>query len=144
MPQKRPSSASPSNGLRRQTGVRRAALLVIVPLIALIVAAMGLVQYRNSVTAAKESVLKTDLLRMRDAIRQYSGQKGKYPSSLESLVADGYLRTIPMDPITRSRDTWTQIRANRDSSHPSTEPGVYDVKSGARLTARDGSKYSEW
>lgn len=109
-----------------------------------IVAAKGFVQYRNSVTIAKESVLKTDLFRMRDAIHQYFGQKGKYPSSLESLVADGYLRTIPVDPITRSRDTWTPIPASRDSSHPSAEPGVYDVKSGARQTARDGSKYSEW
>ena len=60
-----------------------------------ILAAMGLVQYRNSVVSAKEATLKTDLFRMRDAIDQYYADKGKYPSALDSLVSDGYLRKHP-------------------------------------------------
>ena len=63
-----------------------------------ILAAMGVVQYRNGVTHAQESVLRTDLFRMRDAIDQYYADKNKYPASLETLVTDGYMRTHPRGP----------------------------------------------
>ncbi len=121
---------------------KRLAVLVVIALIFML-AATGWVQYRRSVAAAREAVLKTDLLRMRDAIHQYFEHKGTYPSSLDSLVAEGYLRKIPQDPMTRSRDTWT-TRGGRDPSKPSAEPGIYDIKSGAYGTARDGSRYSDW
>ena len=118
-------------------------LLIVISLIS-ILAAMGLVQYRNSVTSSREAVLKTDLFRMRDAIDQYYADKGKYPSSLDSLVSDGYLRKIPPDPFTQSADTWQTVPAEPDPNNPSSEPGVYDVKSGAQGTALDGSSYSDW
>jgi general secretion pathway protein G len=117
-------------------------LLIVISLIS-ILAAMGLVQYRNSVVSTKEAVLQTDLFRMRDAIDQYYADKGKYPSSLDSLVSDGYLRKIPEDPITKSADTWTTVPAEADPSNPSGEPGIYDVKSGAQGTALDGRSYSD-
>lgn len=118
-------------------------LLIVISLIS-ILAAMGLVQYRNSVQSAKESVLKTDLFRMRDAIDQYYADKGKYPSSLDSLVSDGYMRRLPEDPITKSADTWVTEPAEPDPNNPSAEPGVYNVKSAAQGTALDGSSYSDW
>ena len=118
-------------------------LLIVISLIS-ILAAMGLVQYRNSVVAAKESTLKTDLFRMRDAIDQYYADKGKYPSSLDSLVSDGYMRKIPEDPFTKTADSWTTVPAEPDPNNPSAEPGVYDVKSGAQGTALDGSSYTDW
>ena len=118
-------------------------LLIVISLIS-ILAAMGLVQYRNSVTATKEATLRTDLFRMRDAIDQYYADKGKYPSSLDSLVSDGYLRKLPVDPITTSADTWTTVPAEPDPNNPSAEPGVYDVKSGAQGTGLDGSAYADW
>ena len=117
-------------------------LLIVISLIS-ILAAMGLVQYRNSVVAAKESTLKTDLFRMRDAIDQYYADKGKYPSSLDSLVSDGYMRRIPEDPFTKTADSWTTVPAEPDPNNPSAEPGVYDVKSGAQGTALDGSSYTD-
>ena len=117
-------------------------LLIVISLIS-ILAAMGLVQYRNSVVSAKEAVLQTDLFRMRDAIDQYYADKGKYPSSLDSLVSDGYLRKIPEDPITKSADTWTTVPAEADPSNPSAEPGIYDVKSGAQGTTLDGRSYAD-
>src|SRR5215831_6656811 len=80
-------------------------LLIVISLIS-ILAAMGIVQYKNSVTSAKESVLRTDLFRMRDAIDQYYADKGKYPSTLDSLVSEGYMRKLPEDPFTKSSDTW--------------------------------------
>jgi general secretion pathway protein G len=137
---------------RSAFGVRRSAfhergftlveLLIVISLIS-ILAAMGLVQYRNSVVSSKEAVLKTDLFRMRDAIDQYYADKGKYPSSLDSLVSDGYMRKIPEDPITKSADTWTTVPAEPDPNNPSAEPGIYDVKSGAPGTMLDGSNYSD-
>jgi general secretion pathway protein G len=117
-------------------------LLIVISLIS-ILAAMGLVQYRNSVVSTKEAVLQTDLFRMRDAIDQYYADKGKYPSSLDSLVSDGYLRKIPEDPITKSADTWTTVPAEPDPGNPSAEPGIYDVKSGAPGTALDGRSYAD-
>jgi len=118
-------------------------LLIVISLIS-ILAAMGLVQYRNSVQSAREGVLKTDLFRMRDAIDQYYADKGKYPSSLDSLVSDGYMRRIPEDPITKSADTWVTEPAEPDPNNPSAEPGVYNVKSGAQGAGLDGSSYSDW
>ena len=118
-------------------------LLIVISLIS-ILAAMGLVQYRNSVISSKEAVLHTDLYRMRDAIDQYYADKGKYPSSLDSLVSDGYLRKLPVDPITQSADSWTTVPAEADPNNPSAEPGVYDVKSGAQGTGLDGTNYSDF
>ena len=118
-------------------------LLIVISLIS-ILAAMGLVQYRNSVTATKEATLHTDLFRMRDAIDQYYADKGKYPGTLDALVSDGYLRKLPEDPITKSADTWTTVPAEPDPNNPSAEPGVYDVKSGAQGTGLDGTTYADW
>jgi general secretion pathway protein G len=127
----------------RQRGFTLVELLIVISLIS-ILAAMGLVQYKNSVTSTKESVLRTDLFRMRDAIDQYYADKGKYPSSLDSLVSDGYMRKIPEDPVTKSSDTWTTEPAEPDPTNPSAEPGIYNVKSGAPGTSLDGSSYSDW
>ena len=142
--------ASVRDGMRMRGARRRGArgftlveLLVVISLIS-ILAAMALVQYKNSVVKAQEGVLKTDLFRMRDAIDQYYADKGKYPSSLDALVSEGYLRKIPEDPITKSADTWQTVPAEPDPNNPSAEPGIYDVKSGAAGTALDGSNYADW
>jgi general secretion pathway protein G len=109
-----------------------------------ILAAMGLVQYKNSVLSSREAVLHTDLFRMRDAIDQYYADKNQYPATLDALVSEGYMRAVPQDPFTKSSDTWQAIPAEPDPNNPTAEPGVYDVKSGSDQTAMDGTKYSEW
>jgi prepilin-type N-terminal cleavage/methylation domain-containing protein len=118
-------------------------LLVVISMIS-ILAAMGIAQYRNSVRRAEEATLKTDLFQMRDAIDQYYADKGKYPATLEALVSDGYIRKIPIDPITKAADTWETVPAEADPGNPSAEPGVYNVKSGATGTSMEGNPYSEW
>jgi general secretion pathway protein G len=109
-----------------------------------ILATMGVVQYRNSVQSAKEATLRTDLFRMRDAIDQYYADKAKYPASLDALVSDGYMRAIPQDPITKSSDTWQTVPAEPEPGNTSTDPGIYNVKSGASGTGLDGTSYSDW
>jgi general secretion pathway protein G len=135
--------AVPTKRRSREGGFTLVELLIVISLIS-ILAAMGLVQYRNSVMSSKEAVLRTDLFRMRDAIDQYFADKGKYPSALDSLVSEGYLRKLPEDPITKSADTWTTVPAEPDPNNPSAEPGVYDVKSGAQGTGLDGTNYTDW
>jgi general secretion pathway protein G len=89
-------------------------------------------------------VLKENLFRMRDAIGQYYADKNKYPASLQDLVREKYLREVPKDPMTDSAATWNAVPAKPDPDNPASDPGVYDVKSGAGATALGGSKYSDW
>jgi general secretion pathway protein G len=131
---------------RRQAGEGGWTLIELLTVISiiLILAAMALVGYRNSVTGAKEAVLKEDLFRMRDAIDQYYADKTGYPASLDDLVSAGYMREVPQDPFTRSRDSWQSVLAEPDPSSPTATVGIYDVKSGFEGTALDGTRYAEW
>jgi general secretion pathway protein G len=127
----------------RAGGFTMVELLVVISII-VILASMGMAQYRNSVIRAREAVLKEDLFRMRDAIDQYYADKNKYPSGLEDLVTDGYLREIPVDPFTNSKDTWQPVNAEANVNDTSAQPGIYDVKSGAEETSLEGTRYSDW
>jgi len=118
--------------------------LMVVATLLVVLATIGLVQYKSGVTRAREGVLKTDLFNMRDAIDQYYADKGMYPGTLDELVSGGYLRKVPDDPFTMSSSTWQTIQSEPDASNPTAAPGVYDVKSGSDDTALDGSKYSDW
>lgn len=132
------------------TGRRRAELgftiieLMVVMTIIVTLATITVVQYRQSVQFAKESVLKDDLFKLRDAIDQYYADKNQYPPTLDDLVSSGYIRAMPKDPITNSTSTWQVVPAEPDPSNPSVAPGVYDVKSGADSVAMDGSRYADW
>jgi general secretion pathway protein G len=118
-------------------------LMVVVTLV-IVLASIGMAQYRNGVIRAQEATLKEDLFRMRDVIDQYYADKQKHPDSLEALVTEGYLRAIPKDPFTGSADTWQIIQAEPDPANPTADLGIFDVKSGSERTALDGSKYSVW
>jgi len=118
-------------------------MLVVVSMI-VILAGIAMAGYRNAVTRAQEAVLKEDLFRIRDSIDQYYADKGKYPADLQALVADGYLRSIPEDPITRSTETWQIVQAEPDLNNPIAEIGMYDVKSGSDRVGSDGKPYAEW
>ena len=118
--------------------------LMIVMTLIVILAGIGLTIYTNSVTRAKESVLKEDLFRLRDAIDQYYADKGKYPGNLQDLVSEKYIRGIPVDPFTHSADTWREIPSEPDPTNPTSQPGVYDVRSGSEQKAIDGTNYADW
>jgi len=113
-------------------------LLVVMTIIALLLT-IAVPRYFGSVDRAKESVLRENLATLRESLDKYYGDTGKYPATLEALVEQRYLRSIPVDPITDSAKTWVAI--------PPADPqkgGVFDVKSGARDQARDGTSYSDW
>jgi general secretion pathway protein G len=118
--------------------------LMIVMAIIVILAGIGTALYTNSLTRSKEAVLKEDLFRMRDAIDQYYADKNKYPASIEALVAEKYLRAIPVDPFTNSTTTWQTVMAEPDPANPTGDVGVFDIKSGAEQTAMDGTRYADW
>jgi general secretion pathway protein G len=118
--------------------------LVIVMAIITVLASLAVVGARNAVYLSKEATLKEDLFRMRDAIDQYYADKGKYPADLQALVTDHYMREVPADPITRSRDSWQAIPAEPDPTNPSADPGIFNVKSGAEGISLQGQAYSEF
>ena len=132
---------------RRQRGFTLLELMIVVGIIA-IIASLALPYYRGAKKKAQEAVLKEDLWILRDLIDQYFADKGRYPSDLETLVAEGYLKDIPKDPFTESRDTWETVEVNQGDEGLDEEQiqqgGVYDVRSGAMGQASDGSYYRDW
>lgn len=118
-------------------------VLVVVTLV-VVLASMGMSQYRNSVTRTEEAVLKTNLFRMRDAIDQYYADKNQYPSDLAALASEGYMREVPTDPMTKSKDSWQTTQSEPDANNPASQPGINDVKSGSDRTALDGTRYADW
>ena len=118
-------------------------LLIVLTLI-VILASLGMVQYRNSVRRAEEAVLKENLFRMRDAMDQFYADKNKWPGDLSELVSEGYIREIPEDPITNSKDTWRTEQAEPDANNPASSVGIDNVFSGSEDTALDGTRYADW
>ena len=94
-------------------------MLVVLSLI-MILTSVAMTQYRNSVQAAKEGALRSNLYQMRDAIDQYYADKNKYPESLETLVSERYMRSIPKDPITNTTD-WQTTPADAEPGPTKTE-----------------------
>ena len=115
---------------------------MIVISIIIILAIIVLPQYQKTVTVARESVLKDDLVQMRKLLDQYAADKGKLPSSLEDLAGSGYLREVPVDPITGARD-WNVI-TGQDPFSPDGGQGVTDVRSASGDLSSEGTPYSEW
>ena len=127
----------------REAGWTMIELLIVISII-MILTAMSLTTYRNSVTLAKEAALHSDLFMMRDAIDQYYADKGKYPDALQTLVSENYIRAIPKDPFTNSADTWQTVEAEPTPGSTAAEPGVYDVKSGSDGSALNGTRFSDF
>ena len=100
--------------------------------------------YTQAVKKAKESVLLEDLHVMRNAIDSYTMDKQKAPQSLQDLVEAGYLRKIPVDPFTRSADSWVADQSDAMHSLDQSEPGIDDVHSGDQDQGTDGEPYSSW
>jgi general secretion pathway protein G len=126
--------------------------LIIVVAIVGILATMAMPALKNVPRKAAESVLKSDLRTFRDVIDQFHADKGYYPPTLDSLIEEGYLRSMPMDPITKRTDTWVEIYEEIDPDIIPAEtdlpedgqPGIVDVRSGSTILSLSGTPYYEW
>jgi general secretion pathway protein G len=112
-------------------------LLVVMAILATLLT-IAVPRYFQHLDRSREAVLKENLAVVRDAIDKYHADRGAWPETLADLADKRYLRALPMDPITESRDTWQIVPP------PEGDTGVYDIHSGAEGTATDGTPYAEW
>ncbi|EXI90885.1 MAG: PilD-dependent protein PddA [Candidatus Accumulibacter regalis] len=113
-------------------------LLVVLSIIALLLT-LAVPRYFNSIDVSKEAVLRENLHLVRETIDKFYADKGRYPDSLDELVSEKYLRSLPHDPITGSTRTWLLIAPDSVG----VEGRVYDLKSGAAGATRDGQPFAE-
>ena len=135
-------SANPgdSGGRRGYTLIE----LIIVMAIISILLATAVPMYQKSLVRTKESLLKNNLFTLRTVIDEYTFDKQKAPQTLQDLVDQGYLRAVPLDPMTGSSETWRVIMEDAVSTVDQTQPGIYDVRSGSDLKSLEGSAYADW
>ncbi len=117
-------------------------LMIVVSIVGILVS-LAIPNFQQSALKAKETALKQNLFTMRAVLDQYYADRGDYPESLESLIEAQYLRSIPMDPFTKSTTTWTEIYEEQEEGDDSPA-GIYDIKSGSDAVANDGTPYKDW
>ena len=126
-----------------ESGFTLIELMIVMTIIGLL-AAIAIPSYLRSVQKAKEAVLKEDLHTMRVSIDSYTVDKEKAPQGLDDLVQAGYLKTVPVDPITSRADTWIVGQTGTMTDINETQGGIDDVHSGAQALASDGTSYNTW
>ncbi len=127
----------------RQTGFTLMEMLVVIAIM-LILVSIAVPAYNRSITRAREAVLRQDLFTLRSMINQYTEDQEKAPQALSDLVSAGYLKQIPVDPITHSSASWQVQQDGVLLSVDQQEPGIDDVHSGSSRVSSEGTPYSEW
>src|SRR5579863_6805774 len=131
-------------GMRKnEAGFTLMELMIVMAIIA-ILATLAVPRFAAAIKSAREAALKEDLHVMRAAIDAYTMDKQKAPQSLDDLVQNGYLRSIPVDPMTQSNETWVTDTSDTLWSVDQTDSGINDVHSGAQDNGSDGQPYSTW
>jgi general secretion pathway protein G len=137
------SSAAFFGTQRRKRGFTLLELMIVLTIIGILVG-ISIPMYRSVILRTKEAVLKDNLRTLRNLIDQYTADKKKAPQALQDLVDAGYLREIPEDPITESRDTWEVVFDTSVSSPDQTESGIVDLHSGSSAISSEGTPYNTW
>lgn len=148
--QSNPPLAAPSaisnlrlRALRRQGGFTLVELMVVM-LIMSILLAVAVPSFISAIKTAREAALRQDLHTMRDAIEQYTEDKQAAPQSLDDLVQSGYLKELPIDPMTHRNDTWVADQSDTLTSVDQSQSGIDNVHSGSDQIGSDGTPYSQW
>jgi general secretion pathway protein G len=130
-------------GRKKDAGFTLIELMIVMAIIG-VLAVVAVPSYISALKHAREAVLKEDLHVLRGAVDSYTMDKQKAPQSLDDLLQDGYLKTIPEDPMTRSTTTWITNTSDALHSLDQTDPGIDDVHSGSDEVGSDGQPYSSW
>jgi general secretion pathway protein G len=129
---------------RNTAGFTLVELMIVMAIIGVLLT-VAIPSFVGAVRQAREAVLKEDLHVMRSAIDSYTADKQKAPQSLDDLVSEGYLKEIPIDPMTRAKDTWQTTQDDSYHSLDQTESGgIDDVHSGSQAEGSDGQPYNTW
>lgn len=138
-----PGAARRAGCRANQWGFTLIEMILVIAIMGILLA-MAVPNYRTSIRASQEAVLHDDLFQLRSLIDQYTLDKQQAPQSLDDLVTAGYLRALPVDPITHSSTTWQTNTDDTIMSPDQTLSGIVDVHSGAPGTGLDGTPYSSW
>ena len=127
----------------RQRGFTLIELMVVISIIVILMS-VAIPRYQASILRARETVLRDDLYTLRSVIDQYTLDKQKAPQSLQDVVDAKYLKELPKDPFTSSRDTWVPVTDDSIMSPDQSQPGIIDVHSGSDQNSSEGTAYSSW
>ena len=142
LPGTQPGEASP----RRHRSIRGFTLIELLIVMSIVVILIGVAVplYQRSILRSKESVLHSNLMTLRTVTAEYTYDKQKAPQNLQDLVTEGYLRDVPVDPMTANNTSWKLVMEDAVQSVDQTQPGIYDVHSGSDKISLEGTPYSEW
>ena len=132
-----------SNKGKQDAGFTLIELMIVMAIIG-VLAVVAIPSFVGAIKQAREAVLKEDLHVLRAAIDSYTMDKQKAPQSLDDLVQEGYLKEVPVDPMTRAKDSWVTDTSDAMHSLDQTEPGIDDIHSGSQEQGSDGQAYSSW
>lgn len=126
-----------------KSGYTLVELMIVMAIISIMVA-IAVPLYQKALIRTKESLLKNNLFTLRQTIDEYTYDKKKAPQQLQDLVSEGYLRAVPIDPITGSDQTWRVVMEDALTAVDETQPGIWDVRSGSDQKSLEGTLYSDW
>jgi len=142
-----PLSPVPRTRSGRAAGFTLIELIVVVAIIG-ILATIAVPAMRTAPQRAREAALKEDLFTLRSCLDQFHADRGRYPTSLDEMVGMGYLRGVPVDPVTGSKDSWVvvyeQVTGEESERQQEAGQGIIDIHSGSEENALDGTKYADW
>jgi len=130
-------------GARREAGFTLLELMIVISIIFILIG-MAVGQYGKTVQRSREAALHTDLQTMREAIDNYTLDRLSPPQSLDDLKNEGYLREVPVDPMTQQKD-WVLEYGGTVLTPDQNGSGITDVHSASpQISKFEGTAYSSW
>ncbi len=131
-----------SGSRQQRRGFTFVEMMVVITIIVILIS-MAIPIYTRAIIRSKESVLHNNLFTIRTVLDNYCYDKAKCPQALQDLVTEGYLRAVPIDPMTNAAD-WKVEMEDATQSVNQQEPGIWEVHSNSEKTGLDGRPYAEW